>query len=120
VSQLPIAVPEACTLPTVEQPTRIAEWGSLFGAVLATEAVGAQQGRLVFPADSALVARARDLAARETECCSFFTFEFAQALDEAGASTMTLDVRVPPSQSAVLDAFVAWAEGVRTGRLEEN
>ena len=118
MSELPTSVARACTLPTAERPTRSAEWGSLFRAVLATESVGAQGGRLIFPAEPALEARVRDLASKETWCCSFFTFEFGAGVDAAGARTMTLDVRVPPAQSAVLDAFIAWAEGVRTGRLQ--
>lgn len=117
MSELPIGVAEACTLPTAERPTRSAEWGSLFREVLATGSLGAQRGRLVFPEDAALETRARDLASKETSCCSFFTFEFGEGVDAAGARTMTLDVSVPPSQSAVLDAFLGWAEGVRTGRL---
>ncbi|HEX5967043.1 MAG TPA: hypothetical protein VFY88_01095 [Intrasporangium sp.] len=118
MSELPIRVAEACTLPTAERPTRSAEWGSLFREVLATESLGAQRGRLVFHEDAALETRVRDLASKETSCCSFFTFEFGAGVDAAGAGTMTLDVRVPPSQSAVLEAFIAWAEGVRTGRLQ--
>ena len=117
MSELPIRVAEACTLPTVERPARSAEWGSLFREVTAVESVGAQRGRLVFPVDSALEMQVRDLASRESSCCSFFTFQLREGVDAAGARTMTLDVSVPPSQSAVLDAFIAWAEGVRTGRL---
>ncbi|MDV3220403.1 hypothetical protein [Intrasporangium sp.] len=111
---VPMAVPEACTLPTAEQPSRIAEWGSLFTHVLATASLGAQRGRIILPADDALAARARDLAARETSCCSFFTFEFGAGSDESGAPTLTLDVSVPSAQRAVLDSFLSWAEGVRT------
>ena len=48
--------------------------------------------------------RPRDAGPRpgveETSCCSFFTFEFGEGVDAAGAQTMTLDVSVPPSQSA--------------------
>ena len=118
MSELPITVAEACTLPTAERPTRSAEWGSLFRKVLATESIGVQWGRLVFSQDAALETRVRDLASKETACCSFFTFAFGQGVDAAGAQTMTLDVSVPPSRSAVLAAFLAWAEGVRTGRLQ--
>ena len=118
MSELPAGVAEACTLPTAERPTRSAEWGYLFREVLATESIGAHGGRLVFPAEAALEARVRDLASKETLCCRFFTFEFGAGVDATGARTITLDVRVPPSQSAVVDAFIAWAEGVRTGRLQ--
>ena len=117
MGELPVRVAEACTLPTVERPARSAEWGSIFRQVLATESFGAQRGRLTFPQDAALETRARELASKETACCSFFTFDFGAGVDAAGALTMTLDVSVPPSQSAVLDAFLGWAEGVRTGSV---
>ncbi|HEX6054903.1 MAG TPA: hypothetical protein VFY98_03755 [Intrasporangium sp.] len=117
MSELPIRVAEACTLPTVERPARSAEWGSLFREVIAAESRGSQRGRLRFPVDAALERRVRDLASRESSCCSFFTFQVSEDVDAGGAETMTLDVSVPPSQSAVLDAFIAWADGVRTGRL---
>lgn len=117
MSELPIRVAEACTLPTVERPARSAEWGSLFREVIAAESRGSQSGRLRFPVDAALERRVRDVASRESSCCSFFTFQVSEGVDAAGAETMILDVSVPPSQSAVLDAFIAWAEGVRTGRL---
>ena len=117
MSELPVRVAEACTLPTAERPTRSAEWGAIFREVLSTESLGAQRGRLAFPEDAALETWVRDLASKETACCSFFTFAFGQGVDAAGAQTMTLDVSVPPSRSAVLHAFLGWAEDVRTGRV---
>ena len=117
MSELPVSVADACTLPTAERPTRSAEWGSLFREVLATESIAAQWARLTFPQDPALETRIRDLASKETACCSFFAFELGEDVDATGAQTITLDVSVPPSQSAVLDAFIAWADGARTGRL---
>ena len=47
-------------------------------------------------------ATARDLAARESECCSFFTFEF-----EAAGDDVVMHVGVPPQQVEVLDAIEA-------------
>jgi hypothetical protein len=45
---------------------------------------------------------ARDLAARESECCSFFSFEFESAGDD-----VVMHVGVPPQQVEVLDAIEA-------------
>jgi len=49
-------------------------------------------------------APARDLARRESECCSFFTFEF-EAVDEA----VVMRIGVPAEHAAVLDALEARA-----------
>lgn len=54
--------------------------------------------------DPAVEATARDLTARESECCSFFAFTFTQAGD-----TLSLDLRVPATQVEVLDAVAARA-----------
>lgn len=48
-------------------------------------------------------ATVRDLAGRETECCSFFTF----SLEETDG--LRLHVAVPPAYAAVLDSFAARA-----------
>ena len=47
-------------------------------------------------------ASARDLARRESECCSFFAFGFDTAGDD-----VVMRVGVPPEQVGVLDAIVA-------------
>ncbi len=96
-------VPSACTLPTVEQPLRVAEFDDLFSAsVTAAERVDATTLRLTLGGDED---RARELADRESSCCSFFGFTFAPADDGAVAMTVT----VPPAHVAVLDAFAARA-----------
>ncbi|MFF0312157.1 hypothetical protein ACFYSC_32370 [Streptosporangium sp. NPDC004379] len=93
--------PSACTLPTAEQPLRVAEFDALF-----TETV---QGvtrpehtrlrlELVFSRDNA--ARAAELAARENGCCSFFTFTLTIA-----DGTLALEVTVPTEHVDVLDAL---------------
>ncbi|NUU24989.1 MAG: hypothetical protein HOV68_26320 [Streptomycetaceae bacterium] len=94
-------VPPSCTLPTEEQPLRVAEFDALFAASLVrVERPEPTRARLVLGADAE--SPARDLAARETGCCSFFTFAFAPG-DTAGHVVM--DVTVPPAQVAVLDAL---------------
>lgn len=96
--------PDSCTLPTAEQPFRVAEFDDLFAASLrSVDRVDATGARLILSADAA--GRARDLADREAECCSFFRF----ALEPAGAARIALLVSVPPSRAGVLDALLARA-----------
>jgi hypothetical protein len=47
--------------------------------------------------------RARELASRETGCCSFFGFDFTPGTGDTVAMTLT----VPATHVAVLDAFAA-------------
>jgi hypothetical protein len=92
--------PEACTLPTEQRPFRIAEFDDLFGHVLRWVRRAPTLLELAIPAD--LDAAVRDLARRESECCSFFTFEF----DSAGADVV-MRISVPPARVEVLDALQA-------------
>jgi|SRR5690242_1105340 hypothetical protein len=94
-------MPEACTLPTVEQPLRVAEFDQLFATSVRTgERISPTKLQLVLDPDAE--ASARELCARESECCSFFTFAFAA--DERG---LVLDIEVPATQVSVLDAISA-------------
>jgi hypothetical protein len=100
-------VPAACTLPTVEQPFRVREFDELFAeALVGVDRVAPTRLRLVLAGGAAVVARARDLAERERECCSFFTFSVT-----AHGHGATLEVGVPAAQVDVLDALA-----VRAGR----
>jgi len=92
-------VPEACTLPTVERPLRLAEFDDLFATALR----GQQRlspTSLRWRLDPAVEESARDLTVRERSCCSFFSFAFAPDGD-----ILQLDVRVPAAHVAVLDAL---------------
>ncbi len=96
-------VPEACTLPTVERPLRLAEFDDLFATALR------QQKRLSPTAlqwriDRAAEATARDLTGRESSCCSFFSFTFID-----GGDAIRLDVEVPAAHVDVLDALASRA-----------
>jgi hypothetical protein len=91
--------PQACTLPTAERPARAAEFDELFAAALRGQQRLAPTV-LRWQLDPAAEAAARDLASRETGCCSFFTFTFTQATD-----AVQVDVEVPPASSGVLDAL---------------
>jgi len=94
-------VPEACTLPTVERPLRLAEFDELFAtSVRSVERLDPARLRLDLEPDASVAARAADLAVRETGCCSFFTFTLT-----ATGGTVQLDVAVPAAQVEVLDAL---------------
>ena len=88
-------IPDACTLPIAAVPLRVTEFSDLFASSLvAVERESPSSLRLAFAPGSA--AAVRDLTARESECCSFFTF----ALDGD-----VLDIAVPPSHVTVLDGL---------------
>jgi hypothetical protein len=100
-------VPEACTLPTAERPLRLAEFDDLFATALR----GQQRlspTRLRWRLDPAAEPTARGLTARETECCSFFTFTFAPA-----DCAVQIDVEVPGAHVDVLDALAERAAAER-------
>jgi hypothetical protein len=93
---------EFCALPTSDQPLRLAEWDELFAdAVISAEMVEPQRAKATLRAHHDLAARAADLAVRETECCSFFTFTLT-----ATGEQLVLEITVPPAQRAVLGALV--------------
>jgi hypothetical protein len=108
-------VPESCTLSTVEQPLRVAEFDDLFAtAVGPTERMGTTGLRIHLPAGDQVVSTVRELVARETACCSFFSFDVRPSSAET-----ELEVRVPDSQAAVLDAMQQRAESARAGGVRE-
>ncbi|MEU7143296.1 hypothetical protein ABZ942_27895 [Nocardia sp. NPDC046473] len=94
-------VSSACTLPTAERPVRVAEFDEFFASSV-HHIERAQPTRL----DARLVADvepvARDLAAREVGCCSFFTFTF-----ETDATGVVMHIDVPAAYVDVLDALQA-------------
>ena len=68
-------VPSSCTMPTAEQPLRLAEFDALFAEdVLSVEQTSSGEVALALKPESHVAARAAQLAAAETGCCSFFTF----------------------------------------------
>lgn len=97
-------VPPACTLPTVEQPLRIAEFDELFTTGLrGLERVTSTRLRLRLDAETETTAR--ELTARETNCCSFFTFDYTPPTD----GELLLKVTMPQAYVAVLDALAVRA-----------
>lgn len=98
-------MPQACTLPTAEQPLRVAEFDEVFAsAVRGAERDGPSRLRLDLDPVSGMAGRVAELAAAETGCCSFFTF----TLTVAGGS-LVLEITVPLDQGGVLDALAARA-----------
>jgi hypothetical protein len=92
--------PDACTLPSPERPLRVAEFDALFSHVLSAKRPEPTRLDLAIPREAE--ATARDLSARECECCSFFSFEFEPAGDD-----VFMRIGVPPQQVEVLDAIEA-------------
>jgi hypothetical protein len=107
---------DACTLPTADQPLRVAEFDDLFTTALrgieSSDASG--RARLVLAGGEDLAGRVQRLADAETACCSFFTFTLTPlATDEADAAegtVLALDIEVPVARADVLAALVRRAE----------
>ncbi len=94
-------VPDACTLPTEDQPIRVAEFEALF----ANEVVSATRHaptRLALQLRPGCAAAVRDLTERESQCCSFFTFTVRDEPDG-----VVLDIEVPGAYTGVLDGMEA-------------
>jgi hypothetical protein len=113
-------IPDACTLPTVERPLRLAEFDTLFAtAVRGVEPVAADQVRMSLVGPVGLADTVRDLTARETECCSFFTFTIT-AHPTADGEALTLDIGVPATHTAVLASLAERAKTVSAGALDPD
>jgi len=92
----------ACTLAAEAMPARLDEWNTVFDRVEAREHT-ADGIRLRFPCDAALLGTLGDLAAREVECCSFFTF----TLTIAPAAAWFAVSAPPEARGLVRDLFGA-------------
>lgn len=102
-------IPDACTLPTAERPLRRAEFDALFATALRrVESVTPTEARLRLAGPAGLEATVRDLTARETECCSFFTFTVTRETAGQGEA-VTLGIEVPPAHADVLASLVGRA-----------
>lgn len=92
-------VPDSCTLPTAERPVRVAEFDRFFAqSVRHTHRPARTRLDLVLAGDAEPAGR--DLAARESACCSFFAFTFDTT--ETGP---VMHIEVPEAQVDVLDAL---------------
>jgi hypothetical protein len=106
---------DACTLPTAEQPLRVAEFDDLFATSLTAvvRAPGAAtRARLLLAGDAELRERVQRLADAETACCSFFTFTVT-SLPGGDRGTVALDIEVPAARVDVLTALIDRAERAR-------
>jgi hypothetical protein len=83
----------------VDRPLRLAEFDDLFATALRHQQ-RLSPTVLQWRIDAAAEATARDLVGRESSCCSFFSFAFA---DDGDA--VRLDVQVPAAHVDVLDAL---------------
>lgn len=105
-SDQPGWAPDACTLPTAEQPVRLAEFDAFFSAHV-EQVRRDDDGRVVLSltggADAA--SAAAGLAVRETGCCSFFAFVLRIA-----DCTLSLTVSTGPGHADVLAALAVRAE----------
>jgi len=89
----------ACTLSETGRQTRAAEFSQLFGeTVRSVKRPDPSWLQLELKPGPGPAGRTAELAAAETQCCSFFTFTLT-----AAAGSLILDIRVPAAQAAVLD-----------------
>ncbi len=105
--------PTSCTLPTTERPLRVAEFDEFFATTLWHRRKLPTQLDIAIPAEVA--PWGRDLAERESGCCSFFRFDF----DALGADVV-MHIGVPAAQAAVLDVLEAGVAAAMTGRGDED
>jgi hypothetical protein len=110
---------DACTLPTADQPLRVAEFDDLFATSLRAieRPVASGRARLVLAGGDDLADRVQRLADAETACCSFFTFTLTplttDQADDAEGTVLALDIEVPVARADVLAALVQRAEQAR-------
>jgi hypothetical protein len=98
---------DACTMPTAERPLRLAEFDDLFTTAVRRVERHGNDVRMHLAGAAGLTERVRDLTARETQCCSFFTFAIAGTDDD-----LTLDISVPPARREILDALAVRVSGL--------
>lgn len=99
-------IPAACTLPTAERPLRVSEFDELFAvAVRGVARPGPTRLSLALADAPGRAEQVRDLTARESACCSFFTFRLTTG------DPLRLDISVPPAHRDVLDALAARIAG---------
>ena len=96
--------PEACTLPTAEQPLRVQEFGQLFATSL-REIDRATPTRLRLVLEAPARDEAKRLVEAESACCTFFAF----AVSDPADGRFNVDIEVSSTHIDVLDAIAAQA-----------
>lgn len=99
-------VHDSCSLPSFQRPLRVAQFDRLFADSVVRSA-RISPTRLDLVVDASAESAARDLAAREARCCTFFTFDFAHR-----GSGVVMRIGVPTSRTEVLDAVEARVRAV--------
>jgi MerR family transcriptional regulator, copper efflux regulator len=94
-----VKIPIACTLSVDETPDRVEEWRDALESAQTREATP-DGYRLRFSKDPAFAARLADLAAREVECCAFFTFRVTVTHTD-----LVLDVLAPTEAHDMIGAL---------------
>lgn len=79
--------PEACSLPSADQPARVVEWDALFAEAVCDVSPTAGGVRFAVDRTAARPAAVADLADRESQCCAFLVFTL-----HIGDGTLDLDV----------------------------
>jgi hypothetical protein len=101
-------VPIACTLDAADVPARLELLGHLRKA--SSGVVRTSAGlRLRFPAEPAVEADVRRFAVDEQRCCTFWTFDVADAGDGDGEVVLRWDG--PPAAQPILDGLHAFLAG---------
>lgn len=90
----------ACSLPTGDRPLRLAEFDALFAQSVRRIERDGLHVRLHLAGDLQLRERVRDLAERESGCCSFFTFAI-----KGSESDLILEITVPRERADILSAL---------------
>ena len=98
-------VPSDCTLPTLQQPLRRAEFDELFSTVQGVDRVDPTRLVLTISAVSGRADAVRELTRRESECCSFFTFTVVEG-------DPVREIAVPSTSFGVLDALTERARQI--------
>lgn len=101
-------IPDACTLPSVEQPLRTTEFADLFARdVVSVTQESDTKIVLELRPDPASASRAAALAAKEVECCSFFRFQLTIAEGQ-----VRLVIETSPEHAGVLGGLLQAADGI--------
>ena len=101
---------DACTLPTVERPLRLAEFDDLFATALrSVEKTEPTHVRLLLKSAETVAERTQRLSDAESSCCSFFTF----GVSTVEPGLLAFDIQVPAAYVEVLAALVARADAAQ-------
>jgi len=107
-------VPAMCTLPTAEQPLRVAEFDDLFRTAV-HGFTRTRTTRLDLTISHECEATARNLAERESGCCAFFRFDF-----ESSDDGLVMQIGVPNSHVDILDALQARVSRISGGAVNRH